>query len=49
MLFLELFNTTTFQAGFARVMLRKFAAAIIVTLIYLLLSIGIQIWTLTIK
>nr|CAB3267040.1 transmembrane protein 138-like [Phallusia mammillata] len=48
-LFLELFNTTTFQAGFIRVMLHKFRVAIIVTIIYLCLSIGIQAWTLVVK
>ena len=48
-LFLELFNTTSFQAGFVGNMIKKFRVPIIVTVIYLALSIGLHVFTLTIR
>ena len=46
---LELFNTKDFQSGFALDMIKKFRSSVIITVIYLLLSIGLHVWTLTLR
>ncbi|XP_077967988.1 transmembrane protein 138-like [Styela clava] len=46
---LEFFNTYASQAGFVGVMVKKFRTTIIITVFYLALSIGLHVWTLTLR
>ena len=48
-LFLVFFSTFVFQAGLIFLLVRKFRAIILTTVIYLLLSVGLHIWTMTLK
>merc|ERR1739838_1173357 len=48
-LFLELFNTSTFQAGFVGRILSQFKVTIFITITYLLLCISLHAWTLSLR
>ena len=43
--FLVFFNTYIFQAGLVFLLIRKFKTTIIITVLYLLLSLGLHVWT----
>ncbi|XP_028409148.1 transmembrane protein 138-like [Dendronephthya gigantea] len=47
--FLVFFNTYIFQAGLVFLLIRKFKTTIIITVSYLLLSLGLHVWTMTRK
>ncbi|CAB4017901.1 transmembrane 138-like [Paramuricea clavata] len=47
--FLVFFNTYIFQAGLVFLLIRKFKTTIIITVLYLLLSLGLHVWTMTRK
>ena len=44
-LFLVFFNTYIFQAGLVYLLVRKFRTTIIITVLYLALSVGLHVWT----
>lgn len=46
-LFLEVFNTSTFQAGLVSDVFKQFRQTLLVLAIYLLLSISLHAWTMT--
>jgi len=48
-LFLVFFNTYIFQAGLVYLLVRKFRTTIIITVLYLALSVGLHVWTVTKK
>eukprot|EP00112_Aurelia_sp_Birch-Aquarium-sp1_P010244 Seg2197.1 transcript_id=Seg2197.1/GoldUCD/mRNA.D3Y31 product="Transmembrane protein 138" protein_id=Seg2197.1/GoldUCD/D3Y31 len=48
-LFLVFFNTYIFQAGLVYLLVRKFRTTIIITVLYLSLSVGLHVWTVTKK
>ena len=43
--FLVFFNTYIFQAGLVSLLIRKFKTTIIISILYLALSVGLHIWT----
>lgn len=47
--FLVFFNTYIFQAGLVSLLIRKFKTTIIISILYLALSVGLHVWTMTLK
>lgn len=47
--FLVFFNTYIFQAGLVSLLIRKFKTTIIISVSYLTLSVGLHVWTMTLK
>lgn len=47
--FLVFFNTFIFQAGLVSLLIRKFKTTIIISILYLALSVGLHVWTMTLK
>ncbi|XP_015770972.1 PREDICTED: transmembrane protein 138-like [Acropora digitifera] len=47
--FLVFFNTYIFQAGLVSLLIRKFKTTIIISITYLALSVGLHVWTMTLK
>ncbi|CAH3122295.1 transmembrane protein 138 [Pocillopora verrucosa] len=47
--FLVFFNTYIFQAGLVSLLIRKFKTTIIISVLYLALSVGLHVWTMTLK
>ncbi|XP_068710058.1 transmembrane protein 138-like [Montipora capricornis] len=47
--FLVFFNTYIFQAGLVSLLIRKFKTTIIISVSYLALSVGLHVWTMTLK
>ena len=43
--FLVFFNTYIFQAGLVSLLIRKFKTTIIISILYLALSVGLHVWT----
>ena len=43
--FLVFFNTYIFQAGLVSLLIRKFKTTIIISVLYLALSVGLHVWT----
>eukprot|EP00116_Pleurobrachia_bachei_P012634 sb/3472896/ len=48
-LFLVFFNTYVFKAGFVSILIRKFIATIVVTIIYLALCLGLHVWAMKLR
>jgi hypothetical protein len=48
-IFLQFFNTFIFQAGLVSILVKKFRLAIIVTIIYFGLCLGLHIWGMTLR
>ncbi|XP_031570695.1 transmembrane protein 138-like [Actinia tenebrosa] len=47
--FLLFFNTYIFQAGLVSLLIRKFKTTIIIAVVYLALSVGLHVWTMSKK
>ena len=49
LLFLVFFNTFVFKAGLINLLIRKFSGTLLVGIVYIVLTLGFQIWNLSVR